>query len=168
MRLVSLISDRVKVDPRSVFGYVIGEHGSTSSIPWSLCTICGMDVETFCRLNCVERFDKESIRKRVLAAGHSIFSKKGYTNYGIGAGISRIIRAIAVDENAVLPVGTLLEGEYGIDGVVMSLPCVIGRNGVERIVRCDFSAAEIDKLNQSASHIRELVSLVASRQLQPR
>jgi L-lactate dehydrogenase len=124
-----------------------------------------MDVETYCRLNCVARFDKELIHKRVLAAGHSIFNKKGYTNYGISAGISHIIRAIALDENAVLPVGTLLEGEYGIDGVVMSLPCVIGRDGVERIIKCDFSTAEIDKLSQSASHIRELVALAERQQL---
>ena len=58
----------------------------------------------------------------------------------------------------MLPVGTLLEGKYGIDGVVMGIPCVIGRDGVERIIECDLSDAEIDRLNESAEHIRQLAS----------
>jgi L-lactate dehydrogenase len=166
MRLVRLISDDIEIDPGSVFGYVVGEHGLTASIPWSVCRICGMDVDTYCRLNKVEPFDKESMRARVIEAGYSIFSKKGYTNYGVSAAICRVIRAIALDEKAVLPVGTLLEGEFGIDGVVMGIPCVIGRDGVERIVECDFSDAELDRLNQSAEHIRQLVSVSESRELQ--
>jgi malate/lactate dehydrogenase len=76
----------------------------------------------------------------------------------VSAAICRIIRAIALDEKAVLPVGTLLEGEYGVDGVVMGIPCVIGRDGVERIIECDFSDAEIDRLNESAERIRQLAS----------
>jgi L-lactate dehydrogenase len=158
MRLVRLISDDIEIDPGSVFGYVVGDHGMTASIPWSVCRICGMDVDTYCRLNKVEPLDKDLMRTRVIEAGHSIFSKKGYTNYGVSAAICRVIRAIALDEKAVLPVGTLLEGEYGIDGVVMGIPCVIGRDGVERIIECDFSDAEIDRLNESAEHIRQLAS----------
>jgi L-lactate dehydrogenase len=166
MRLVRLISDEIEIDPGSVFGYVVGEHGRTASIPWSVCRICGMDVDTYCRLNKVEPLDKELIRTRMLEAGHSIYSKKGYTNYGVSAAICRIIRAIALDEKAVLPVGTLLEGEYGVDGVVMNVPCVIGRDGAERIIECDFSDAEIERLKESAEHIRQLVSVAESQQLQ--
>ena len=166
MRLVRLISDEIEVDPGSVFGYVVGEHGQTASIPWSMCRICGMDVDTYCRLNKVEPLDKELFRKRMLWAGHSIFNKKGYTNYGVSAGICRIVRAIALDEKAVLPVAVLLEGEYGIDGVVTSVPCVIGRAGVERTIEFDFSEVEIGQLKQSAEHIRQMVSVVEREALQ--
>lgn len=156
MRLVRLVSDHVKIDPRSVSGYVVGEHGDGGLVPWSVFTICGMDVDTYCRLNNLEPLDKEMLRRQVVEAGHSVFSKKGYTNYGIGASISRIVRAIALDEKTVLPVGTLLEGEYGVDGAVMSLPCVIGRNGVEQIIRCDFSDTEVGQLKQSGNRVRQL------------
>jgi L-lactate dehydrogenase len=164
MRLVRLVSDHVKIDPRSVSGYVVGEHGDGGLVPWSVFTICGMDVDTYCRLNNLEPLDKEMLRRQVVEAGHSVFSKKGYTNYGIGASISRIVRAIALDEKTVLPVGTLLEGEYGVDGAVMSLPCVIGRNGVEQIIRCDFSDTEVDQLKQSGNHIRQLWAMAEEEQ----
>ncbi len=166
MRLVRLISDQIEIDPGSVFGYVIGEHGRTALIPWSVCRICGMDVDTYCRLNKVGPFDKDLMRTRMLEAGHSIFSKKGYTNYGVSAAICRIVRAIALDERAVLPVGTLLEGEYGVDGVVMSVPCVIGRDGVERIVECDLSDSELEQFGTSAEHIRQFVVVAQSQELQ--
>jgi L-lactate dehydrogenase len=166
MRLVRLISDQIEIDPGSVFGYVLGEHGGTGLIPWSVCRICGMDVDTYCRLNKVGQFDKDLLRTRMLEAGHSIFSKKGYTNYGVSAAICRIVRTIALDERAVLPVGTLLEGEYGVDGVVMSVPCVIGRDGVGQVIECDLSDSEIEQFKQSAEHIRQSVIVAESQELQ--
>ncbi|HWZ50029.1 MAG TPA: hypothetical protein VNW54_01040 [Granulicella sp.] len=162
-RLVRILSDALGVDPRSVSAYVMGEHGPSGFIPWSLCRICGMDVDTYCRLNDLELLDKELVQRQMLEAGHRIFNRKGNTSHGISASVNRIIRAIVFDEKAVLPVGMLLEGEYGIDGVVLSVPCVIGRAGVERMVRCDLSGAEVEQLQQSGARIRQLVGMATRR-----
>lgn len=81
-RLIRLLSDHVQIDPKSIFGYVLGEHGPLSFIPWSICNICGLDIDTYCRLNGIPLVEKESVHQRVLDAGFEIFARKGNTNHG--------------------------------------------------------------------------------------
>lgn len=158
-RLMRIVSDHVGIDPKNIFGWVLGDHSHTGFIPWSLCNVCGLDVDTYCALNGVPPIDRAAVRERVLRIGLDIFAGKGNTNHGIAASVFRIIRAIAGNERSVLPVGTLLEGEYGVDGAVMSVPCVIGRGGVERILACRFTAEEQAAFAVSHAHVRELMAL---------
>ena len=97
------------------------------------------------------------MRERVLQIGLDIFAGKGNTNHGIAASVFRIIRAIVGNERSVLPVGALLEGEYGVSDVVMSVPCVIGRTGVQRIVACRLTPEEDEAFQSSYRHKRELL-----------
>ena len=97
------------------------------------------------------------MRERVLQIGLDIFAGKGNTNHGIAASVFRIIRAIVGDERSVLPVGTLLEGEYGVSGAVMSVPCVIGRTGVQRVVACRLTPEENEAFQASYRHKLELL-----------
>jgi L-lactate dehydrogenase len=156
-RLMRIVSERIGLDPKNIFGYVLGDHSETAFIPWSICNVCGMDIDTYCRLNDVPILDRDLIRREVTEAGFAILRRKGNTNHGIAASVCRIVRAIIADEHSVLPVGTLLEGEYGVDGTVMSVPCVIGRQGVERIVKYHFTTAEMWELNASERHLRQLL-----------
>ena len=116
-----------------------------------------MDIDTYCRLNDLPVLDHAAIRQAVIEAGIAILRRKGNTNHGISASVCRIVRAIIADERSILPVGTLLQGEYGVDDVVMSVPCVIGRGGVVRIVRCAFTSAEMHELHASERHLRALL-----------
>ena len=95
--------------------------------------------------------------QRVLQIGLDIFAGKGNTNHGIAASVFRIIRAIVGNERSVLPVGTLLEGEYGVSDTVMSVPCVIGRTGVQRIVACRLTPTEDEAFQASYRHKLELL-----------
>ncbi len=157
-RFMRIVSDHVGIDPKNIFGWVIGDHSETSFIPWSLCNVCGLDIETYCSLNGVAPIDRDGVRKRVIQIGLDILAGKGNTNHGIAASVYRIIRAIAGDEHSVLPVGTLLEGEYGVRDAVMSVPCVIGRSGRERVVACRFTDEEQAAFDASHAHVLSLLA----------
>ena len=157
-RLMRIVSEHVGIDPKNIFGYVLGDHSETAFIPWSICNVCGMDIDTYCRLNGVAVIDRAAIREAVTAAGMAILRRKGNTNHGISASVCRVVRAIIADEKSVLPVGTLLEGEYGIEDAVLCLPCVIGRGGVERVLHYAFTDAEMALLRVSERHVRELLA----------
>jgi L-lactate dehydrogenase len=161
-RLMRIVSERIGIDPKNIFGYVLGDHSETAFIPWSICNVCGMDIDTYCRLNDVPLLDRAAIRREVTEAGMAILSRKGNTNHGISASVCRLIRAIIADEKSVLPVGTLLTGQYGVEEVVMSLPCVIGRGGAERVLRYAFTSAEMRELHASEQHLRQLLDHAAS------
>ncbi len=157
-RFMRIVSDHLAIDPKNIFGYVMGDHSHTSFIPWSLCNVCGLDVDAYCALNGLPPLDRVAVRERVLQIGLDIFAGKGNTNHGIAASVFRIIRAIAGDERSVLPVGALLEGEYGVTGMVMSVPCVIGRTGVQRIVACRLTPDEEQAFQACYRHKQELLA----------
>ena len=157
-RFMRIVSDHVAIDPKNIFGYVMGDYSQTGFIPWSLCNVCGLDVDTYCALNGLPPLDRAAVYQRVLQIGLDIFAGKGNTNHGIAASVFRIIRAIVGNERSVLPVGALLEGEYAVSDTVMSVPCVIGRTGVQRIVACRLTPEEDEAFQTSYRHKRELLT----------
>lgn len=156
-RFMRILSDHVRIDPKNIFGYVLGEHGSSCFIPWSICNVCGLDIDRYCTLNKLPRIDKHQVREQVIQAGFEIFNRKGNTNHGIAAGVFRIIRAIEANERSVLPVGVQLQGEYGVADVVISVPCVLGREGVSRILNYEFSGEEEQAFMASVGHLKALI-----------
>lgn len=157
-RFMRIVSEHVSIDPKNIFGWVLGDHSDTGFIPWSLCNVCGLDVDSYCELNGLPPIDRAEVRRRVLQVGLDIFAGKGNTNHGIAASVFRIIRAIAGNERSVLPVGTLLQGEYGVSDVVMSVPCVIGRVGREAVVACRFTDEEQAAFEASHAHVLALLA----------
>ena len=158
-RFMRILAEHVDLDPKNIFGYVLGDHGSTGFIPWSICNVCGLDVETYCELNGLPPIDRAALRQRVLDAGFDIFNRKGNTNHGIAAAVFRVIRAITSDERSVLPVGVRLDGEYGVHDVVASVPCVVGRGGAQRILNYRFNTDEQREFDASIAHLRALIEL---------
>ncbi|GAB4059011.1 malate dehydrogenase [Uliginosibacterium sediminicola] len=158
-RLLRIISEHLQLDPKNIVGYLLGDHGATGFVPWSLCNVCGLDVDSYCRLNDLPLLDKAAIRQQTLDAGFRIFERKGNTNHGIAAAVFRIIRAIEANEHSVLPVGTLLQGEYGVADLVMSVPCVVNRQGVQKILAYTFTAEEQAAFKASEQHLRQLLAL---------
>ncbi len=160
-RFMQIVGKRLEIDPKNVFGYVLGEHGRTSFIPWSLCNVSGMNIDSYCELNELEKIDKAAILQEMLDAGYSIFKKKKNTNRGIAAGVYRIIRAIAINEHSILPLGIYINDLYGLKDIVMSVPVVVNQTGIEKIVKCKFAENELLQLEKSAEHIRHLIDSIS-------
>lgn len=135
----------------SVHGYIMGEHGDSQFPVWSSANIAGIPVAG--RLS-EER--KTEISAQVRDAAYEIIQAKGATYYGIAIGLIRITKAILRNENVVLPVGALLEGEYGHKDVFIGAPSVITRNGVKHVVELVLTDEEKDKLAQSVHTLKEI------------
>ena len=161
-RFRHLLAQHYGVDPRSVHAYVIGEHGDSEVPVWSLANIAGMRLTAFCQANGLQHDPvvMDEIFARTRNAAYEIIGRKGATAYAVAAGIARIVEAILRDQKSVLTVSTRVPGAYDLADVCLSLPAVIGRAGVERVLRLEMSAQEGDALSRSAavleSSIREL------------
>ena len=100
----------------------------------------------------------ERIAAEVKQSAYEIISKKGATYYGIAMSVKRICEAIIRDEKSILPISTMLHGEYGISDVVLSLPCIVGRDGYETKVPIDLDQEEVSNLHESANTLKEVLS----------
>ena len=147
-----LLSRHYGVDPRSVHAWIIGEHGDSEVPVWSRANIAGMRLTAFREANCLpdDSAALEEIFRQTRDAAYRIVERKGATYYAVAAGLTRIVEAILRDQSTVLTVSSLIEEYYGIDDVYLCLPTVIGRNGVERVLRLELSAEEIGGLRRSA------------------
>ena len=144
-RLRFLLSRRLGVDSRSIHAHVIGEHGDSEVVVWSTATVAGIPLD--------ER-DHASVTRQTREAAAAVVQRKGHTAFAIGAGLVRIVEAILRDEKSVLSVSSTVDGAYGIHDVCLSLPSVVGRDGVERVLVPDLDDVERDALVRSADTIR--------------
>lgn len=159
-RLRYLIGNKLDVDARDVHAYVIGEHGDSEIVTWSNANIAGVPLADFFALRGMQgegdlNVAEEDIAADVKNAAYQIIAKKKATYYGIAASVVRICKAIIKDEKCILPVSTCLHGEYGIEGVSLSVPAIVGRNGVEELVPVSLSEEERDALSKSSSILKK-------------
>ncbi len=158
-----LLSQQFGVDPRSVHAFILGEHGDSEVPAWSLANIAGMRLEDFCRLNdcALTQETKDGIFKNTRGAAYEIIQRKGATFYAIAAGLVRIVEAIVRDESSVLTVSSAVQGKYGLADVCLSVPSVISRNGIARILELPLDEWERRALKDSAEVIRKAIASVA-------
>ncbi len=160
-RLMSIVANRVDLDPKNIFGYVLGEHGSHCFTPKSLISIAGQPADYYCDTHNIERIDADELLEAVKQAGYEIFRRKHNTVHGIAASVFRIIQAIKINERSVLPVGTMMSGQYGVSGVVLSLPTVVGKKGAESVLTHPFTEEELETLHSISMNLRSIVENVA-------
>ena len=158
-RLKYHLGQHLGVDSRSVHAFIVGEHGDSEIAAWSSANIYGIPLDNFCEMrghyNHMEA--TERIAAEVKQSAYEIISKKGATYYGIAMSVKRICEAIIRDEKSILPISTMLHGEYGISDVVLSLPCIVGRDGYETKVPIDLDQEEVSKLHESANTLKEVL-----------
>jgi L-lactate dehydrogenase len=159
-RLRSMLGERLGVEARSIHAYVVGEHGDSEVAAWSSARIAGVPLRDYCAAAGVD-VDFEELLRRVRGAAPEIIRHKGYTSTAIASCVARICEAILRDEHTVLPVSTLVTGQYGIEGVYLSLPCVVGREGVERVIEIPLDEEEHAGLRASASVLRQTLAQVS-------
>ena len=152
-----IISQYCHVDARNVHAYVIGEHGDSEVILWSQVRIGGTPLKEFSEEStyACDPIDKESVTKDIRNSAYHIIEAKGATNYGVSLAVRRIVEAIIRDESSVLTVSTLLNGEYGLDDVCLSVPCIINRKGIKSIVETTLDQSEEKALEKSAEIISD-------------
>lgn len=153
-----LLGRHVELDTRNIHGYILGEHGDSELPAWSLTTIAGTPMEEYCRVcsQCNEGHDRFEIFQNVKNAAYEIIKAKGATYFAVALAIKRIVEAIMRDEHSILTVSSLLQGQYGIDDVVLSVPTVVDRNGINRLLEVPLSDEEKQLLLHSAETLKEI------------
>ncbi|HZI19783.1 MAG TPA: L-lactate dehydrogenase [Pyrinomonadaceae bacterium] len=162
-RLRTMLGRALGVEPRSVHAYVVGEHGDSEVAAWSSARVAGVPVREFCESGGRECPDFRELLGRVRRAAPDIIERKGHTSYAIASCVARICETIMRDEHSVLPVSTMTTGQYGIEGVYLSLPCVTGRGGVERVVEIPLDEEERAGLRHSAEVLRRTTEELRAR-----
>jgi L-lactate dehydrogenase len=155
-RLKTLLSDVFSIDPRSVNGYALGEHGESQFVAWSHVTIGGKPILQIMDQH-RERFhhlDLEDISRKTKDAGWEIFTKKGSTHFGIGSALAYITRSILNDEHKIIAVSAILDGEYGQSGICTGVPAIIGNTGIQELLELNLNTEEAEKFNASCSIVR--------------
>lgn len=156
-RLCYELGTMYDLDSKSVQAYVMGEHGDSEVISWGTATIGGKKVGNVLEDNASRTgtTTRDTLRRETVEAGWDIFNKKGNTSYGIAASVSAIVKSILFNENAIYPVSVCLEGQYGINGVFISVPTIIDRTGAKEIVEIHLENDELKALQNSAKLMTE-------------
>ncbi len=150
-----LLAQRLGVDPRSLHAYIIGEHGDSEVAVWSKVNIAGTPIGQI-----LPEWDPThlgDIFEQVRNAAYEIIRRKGATSYAIGLGVAQIVQALVRDQRRVLTVSSLTQGEYGLPEVCLSLPRVVGRQGVERTLVMALTESEQQQLHRSAQILRQVI-----------
>lgn len=165
-RIKHYIGDIIGVDPRSVQAFTMGEHGDSQMCPWSLVTVGGKKITEIIEDNPqIPAFGFEEVVQKVRRVGFEILDVKGTTCYGIASTAVGIVKAILQDENKIIPVSTLLEGEYGMHDVFAGVPAVLNRNGVSDVVEVHLTKEEQKQFADSVNVIQMYVDKLNSLDL---
>ena len=162
-RLREMIASCLCVNPKNVHAYVLGEHGDSSMVPWSLATVGGMPLDVFVegmrrREPGFQELDREKIVNEVHTSGGQVIKLKGATFYAIGLVTRRICSSVLYDTDSVMTLSSMLDGEYGLRDVCVSLPCNIGRHGIENVIAPRMLPEEHEKFMQSVQVMQETIS----------
>ena len=160
-RFRRIIANKYHVDPKNVHGYMLGEHGNSAFPAWSLVNIAGVSCDKLDEyFQPTEPLDHEQIALEVVNVAYDVLNFKGCTNSGIAMAACRLAKAVLWNERSILPVSTILQGEYGLHNVALSLPCLITEGGIERRIEVSLSEDEIQKLKHSAECISNVLKSV--------
>ncbi|MBR0430157.1 MAG: L-lactate dehydrogenase [Lachnospiraceae bacterium] len=158
-RFKYLLGEHLQVDSRSIHAFIIGEHGDSEIATWSSANVSGIPIHKICEMRGFIDHDYETnrIADEVKNSAYEIIEKKGATYYGIGMAVRRICEAIIRDEESVLPVSTLMTGQFGIEGVCLSMPAIVGANGVDTLLPIPLDEKEQAALQESAATLRKVI-----------
>lgn len=156
-RFRHLLSSHCGIDAHSVHGYILGEHGDSEFAAWSMTNIAGMGIDTYCPFchKCSDwKAERDKIEQQVRDSAYHIINYKGSTQFAVGLAMVKITGAILRGQNSVLTVSTILDGEFGIKDVCLSVPCIVSENGVTRIIESPLPLNEKESLAHSAKVLR--------------
>jgi L-lactate dehydrogenase len=152
-----MLGEYYRVDPRSVHAYIVGEHGDSELALWSLANIAGVNLSDFVGANGrgYDRAALDAIFEQTRTAAYEIIKRKKATYYAIGLGLLTIVEAVLRDQHTVLTVCSPLQGQYGVADIAISMPTIVGRNGIEEVLVLPISAEEQAAFDRSAQTLKE-------------
>lgn len=150
-RYRKLIARETGVHPMDIRAYIIGEHGDSQVLANSIAAIGGEHAQS--------QFTDWDLFQEAVDSAYTIFHTRGYTNYGVAKAVSLLVHSITTDACHTLPVSTLLQGEYGVSDVCLSLPCVVGKGGIHRVLRPTLNQTEFDLFRESAKAVRAVIDM---------
>lgn len=156
-----LLSRHCGVDIHNVHAYILGEHGDSEFAAWSMTNIAGINIDDYCPVckNCSDwKEERKGIEQEVRDSAYHIINYKGSTQYGVGMALIKITEAILRKQNSILPVSTLLTGEFGISNVCLSVPSIVSGKGILKIVQTPFPEKELLALHRSADALTQAIS----------
>ena len=158
-RLKQLLGEKLGVDSRNVHAFIIGEHGDRELAIWSGANVSGLDLEHFCAIRGEElgRQEMDRLYRQVRDSAYEIIRRKGATCYGIAMAVGRIAESIVRDEHGVLPISVVMDGQYGQKDLALSVPALVGRNGLEEVLEIDMDARERQALEESARQMKQAI-----------
>ena len=159
-RLKYELGEHLGVDSRSVHAFIIGEHGDSEIAVWSSANVSGINLDDYEDMIGENHYDKSTtqIAEKVKNSAYEIIQRKHATYYGVAMAVKRICEVIVRDEKSILPVSVMMEGEHGIKDVVLSMPSVVGKNGIEKKVPISLSADEKNKLIESSLILKKILA----------
>lgn len=162
-RFRHLLGTHCGVDVHNVHAYILGEHGDSEFAAWSMTHVAGMKIEDYCPYchGCTDwKTEREEIVKQVRESAYHIINYKGSTHYAIGLALTRITGAILRNQHSVLTVSTMLNGEFGISDVCLSVPCIVSDKGIIRLIQAPLSDKELELLKHSADVLKEAIKSI--------
>ena len=159
-RLKYILGEHLGVDSRSVHAFILGEHGDSEIAAWSSANVSGVPLHDFCEMRGHHNHRKamHDIAESVKNSAYEIKKKKKATYYGIAMSVRRICEAIILDQKSVLPVSHIQHGAFGIDGVSISIPAIVGKNGIEADVPISLNDEEKSALLKSANALKSIIN----------
>jgi L-lactate dehydrogenase len=160
-RFRSLLSQHCGIDAHNVHGYILGEHGDSEFAAWSMTHVAGMQIDQYCPVcgKCGDWLEeRRTIERQVRDSAYHIIDYKGATCFAVGLALVRIVGSILRGQRSVLTVSTVLNGEYGLAGVSLSVPCIVSEQGVERVVEASLTPQELQALSASASVLTQAIA----------
>lgn len=161
-RLKYMLGEHLSVDSRSIHAFIVGEHGDSELAVWSSANVSGVPLNQFCEMRGHYRHEEnaEQIYEDVKNCAYEVIAKKKATYFGVAMAVRRICEAIIRNERSILPVSTLMRGDYGLEDVILSMPAIVGAEGVEKLIPISLDKDEIEKLRESADTLKSVIKEV--------
>lgn len=162
-RLRTRIAEFFKVNQNQVDANVFGEHGDTSFVPWSMATVAGIPLTEYTKSlkklpEGVKEFDEEDVVEYVRKSGGQIIANKGVTNYGVAASVCQLVKCLSSDIDSIFTVSVLMQGEYGIEDVCVSIMAIVNCDGIKTTIEAPITEDERLKLVASADALKKVIA----------
>ena len=162
-RFKYLLGQELEIDTRNIHGYILGEHGDSEFATWSTASVAGNHIDLYCnkcKSKIISQEEKNKIFNDVKNSAYEIINRKGATYYAVALAVRRIIEAIVRDEKSILTISSVLNGEYGISDVALSLPTILDKNGLVTTFPIPLSDEENDMLLNSANTLKAIIEKI--------
>ena len=150
-----ILAEHYSMDPKNIHGYVLGEHGNDAFVAWSTVNCAGLGIEHLDEyFHFEEKLSRHAVEQGLIRTAYDVINLKGFTNTGIAMVACRFIKAILFNEHTILPCSAVMEGEYGMRDVALSIPRMIAQNGIVRSLEVRLPEDELEKLTRAQKSVR--------------